>query len=149
DRVMKITDQLCGSGEPLPWFEQIEPIRPRHRAGDEGQHLAAAIVDAQRPGCTLKPGRVQIPQQRVHRRGVGTSRAPDRVTDTYHPGTHVPTGQRLLSIVSVVHADSLSCPPRARSSGEPPAITVTHRQDPKAGRAPHPAPTWCDPQRAA
>ena len=57
---------------------------------------------------------MQIRQERVHRWRVGTGRAANRVTYAHHPGTYVPAPQRLLSIVSLIHADSLSCPPRAR-----------------------------------
>jgi hypothetical protein len=66
-------------------------------------HLPAALIDAQRPGCALKPSRMQIRQERVDRWRMVAGRAPNRVSYTHHADTDVPAAQGLLSIVSLIH----------------------------------------------
>jgi hypothetical protein len=73
-----------------PW-----PSRADHVAGQERQHLAAKVVEAQRAWCSIEPNRFQVPQQGVHRRCPPAGNPAHGVTDPDR-SAGVPSGETLF-----------------------------------------------------
>jgi hypothetical protein len=90
DRVVELADEPGDAAEAAIGAEQAEVAWPGDGAGDEGEDFAAVLVQAQRPGCAAEPGRVQVAEQGVHRRGPRARRAAHGIADPDHAAAHVP-----------------------------------------------------------
>jgi hypothetical protein len=68
--------------------------RPRHVTGNERQHLAALLVDAERKRRASEPGVAQVGQVRLHGQAERPQRPPHRVPDPLDPrGDAIPDQQ--------------------------------------------------------
>jgi hypothetical protein len=96
DGVVEVADQAGGAAEVAVIAQQVELAGPGGRAGDEGQDLAPALVDAQWAGRAIETSLVEVGEQGVHGRCPGASRAAHGVTNPDDSAAHVAAAQRRL-----------------------------------------------------
>jgi hypothetical protein len=60
DGVMKVADEAGNVAQLAVTVQQVKVSWPGDRAGDEGEDLASAFVDAERPGCAVEADSVEM-----------------------------------------------------------------------------------------
>jgi hypothetical protein len=93
---VKVADEAGGAAQLGVLVQEVELVGPGGCAGYKGQDLAPVLIDAERAGCTVEAGLVQVGEQRVDGRRPRPRRAPNGVTHLDDSAAHVAAAQRRL-----------------------------------------------------
>jgi hypothetical protein len=93
---VELADKVTGAAELAVIVQQAEAARPGDRAGHEGEDLASALVDAERPRRAVEADLVKVGEQGVDSRRPGADRAAHGVAHADDTAAHVAATQRYL-----------------------------------------------------
>jgi hypothetical protein len=93
---VELTDEAAGPAEPAVIVQQVEAPGPGERAGHEGEDLASALVDAERPRRAEEADLVQVGEQDVDSRRPGAGRAAHGAAHPDETAAHVAATERYL-----------------------------------------------------